>query len=65
MKAVIALLVLVLCAVVVVGVQQRQASESARREDAERTLQQCWERAAANGGIGVALCKSIADSLDK
>lgn len=65
MKKLIAAVLIALFATVLYGVvEQHQDIECQRREQAERTLQQCFEQAASNGGAGVKVCEA-AGALNK
>ena len=66
MKTLVAIALVGIFGVVLYGVRdQHENMKRQDREQAERTLDECWQHAAANGGIGAAVCKGLADSLNK
>jgi hypothetical protein len=66
MKCLLTLLLVGILGVVLYGVlDQHQNIERQDRERAERTLDECWQNAVGNGGIGADVCKGLAESLNK
>jgi type II secretory pathway component PulJ len=66
MKKLVAIVLLAILGAVLFGVlEQHENVERQNRERAERTLDECWRNAAANGGVGVSVCKDLADRLNK
>jgi uncharacterized alpha/beta hydrolase family protein len=64
-KLIIALLVGIFGVVLFIGIQYRQELKRQEHERAEQSLQECWQFAMHNGGIGAETCKALADQLAK
>ncbi len=66
MKRLLAILLAALLAVLLYGViEQHQQAKRQQREKAERALRDCWRDVAPNNEAGVALCKALAERLEK
>ena len=63
MKKLLALLLAIFAVLTLAAFEQHQNFEQQKHERAEQVLNDCWEHAAANGGAGADLCKSLADEV--